>query len=69
MSKGPPTMEQLKRMRNWMEHMSKPGPKVVFRDKNGVETAQPYPEDGRQEAVKALKEINSMIAKREKAEA
>lgn len=62
-------MGQLKRMKNWMEHLSKPGPKVVFRNKSGVETSQPYPEEGRQEAVKALKEINAMIAEREKAEA
>tara|TARA_R110000822_G_scaffold74178_2_gene178323 strand:- start:3599 stop:3811 length:213 start_codon:yes stop_codon:yes gene_type:complete len=56
-----PTLKQLHRLKGWFEHLSTPGPKLVIR-KNGVETHQPYPEEGRQTAMKQLLEINEMIA-------
>jgi len=56
-----PTLKQLHRLKGWFEHLSTPGPKLVIR-KNGVETHQPYPEEGRQTAMKQLLEINKMIA-------
>ena len=56
-----PTLEQLHRLKGWFDHLAPPGPKLVIR-KNGVETPQPYPEEGQQAAKQTLTESNEMIA-------
>ena len=56
-------MKHLLWLKRWMQHMSQPGPKVVFR-RNGVETPQPYPEKGRKQAVANLALVEQEIEKR-----
>ena len=50
--------------KGWMEHMSKPGPKMTFRHvKTGIETEMPYPEESQKQAVADLARIEQEIEK------
>lgn len=48
--------------KGWMEHMSKPGPKMTLH-KGGVEKAMPYPEASQKQAVANLARIEQEIEK------
>jgi len=56
-------MKHLLWVKGWMKHLSTPGSKVVFRRGGKIEP-QPYPEEGRQQAITNLARVEQEIEKR-----